>query len=78
MLDDQPLGLVEATRFLSSAPPRRTAACRSWSPAIAAIASAWSSTFLGERDLRVSPLDPRLGRFPILIARRCSRMAGRS
>ena len=49
----------------SGRPTRAGEPCRWWSPATAAIASAWWSTaFLGERDLRVSPLDPRLGKVP--------------
>ena len=68
MLDDQPVGLVEATNVLElTGGPAHAAGDRL--PVV--IASDRShrfgvvvDRFLGERDLRVSPLDPRLGKVP--------------
>jgi two-component system sensor histidine kinase and response regulator WspE len=66
MLDDQPVGLVEASIVLelSRAPgigerlPVVIASDRSHRFGVVV------DRFLGERDLRVSPLDPRLGKVP--------------
>ena len=63
MLDDQPLGLVEAAQVLELPPTARengrlpvvVASDRSHRFGVVV------DRFLGERDLRVSPLDPRLG-----------------
>ena len=68
MLDDQPVGLVEGARVLElDAPPRDSG------PLPVVVASDRGhrfgvvvDAFLGERDLRVDPLDPRLGRVPNL------------
>jgi len=68
MLDDQPVGLVEAARVLElDAPPRDSG------PLPVVVASDRGhrfgvvvGAFLGERDLRIAPLDPRLGRVPNL------------
>ena len=73
LLDDQPVGLVEATRCSSwTRPPRAaTAPAGAGDPLPVVVASDRShrfgvvvDRFLGERDLRVSPLDPRLGKVP--------------
>ncbi len=68
MIDDQPVGLVEATAVLdlpvvqalnpSSLLPIVVASDRSHRFGVVV------DRFLGERDLRVSPLDPRLGKVP--------------
>ena len=65
MLDDQPVGLVEASIVLEL-PARQAHGTVERLPVV--IASDRShhfgvvvDRFLGERDLRVSPLDPRLG-----------------
>jgi two-component system sensor histidine kinase and response regulator WspE len=68
MLDDQPVGLVEATRVFDL-PSNYTP--RAGEPLPVVVASDRShrfgvvvERFLGERDLRVSPLDTRLGKVP--------------
>jgi two-component system, chemotaxis family, sensor histidine kinase and response regulator WspE len=68
MLDDQPVGLVEAAVVLDqpAGTPRGTAALL---PVVVASDRSHRfgvvvDRFLGERDLRVSPLDPRLGKVP--------------
>jgi len=68
MLDDQPVGLVEATVVLDL-PADHTR--RPGEPMPVVVASDRShrfgvvvDRFLGERDLRVSPLDARLGKVP--------------
>jgi two-component system, chemotaxis family, sensor histidine kinase and response regulator WspE len=68
MLDDQPLGLVEATRVFDL--PSGYTPCPG-EPLPVVVASDRShrfgvvvERFLGERDLRVSPLDARLGKVP--------------
>ena len=68
MLDDQPVGLVEASIVLElSAGQARPAGERL--PVVVASDRSHRfgmivDRFLGERDLRVSPLDPRLGKVP--------------
>ena len=69
-IDDQLVGLVEATRVLEL---EGGASFQAGEPIPVVIASDRShrfgvviDRFLGERDLRVSPLDPRLGRVPNL------------
>ena len=68
MLDDQPVGLVEASVVLEL-PVQEARGTLERLPVV--IASDRShhfgvivDRFLGERDLRVSPLDPRLGKVP--------------
>jgi two-component system, chemotaxis family, sensor histidine kinase and response regulator WspE len=68
MIDDQPVGLVEATRVFDLASDQ---AARAGELLPVVVASDRShrfgvvvERFLGERDLRVSPLDPRLGKVP--------------
>ena len=68
LLDDQPVGLVEAAQVLEL-----PAAPRENSRLAVVVASDRShrfgvvvDRFLGERDLRVAPLDPRLGKVPNL------------
>ena len=68
MLDDQPLGLVEASRIFDQP---STHAPREGELLPVVVASDRShrfgvvvERFLGERDLRVSPLDARLGKVP--------------
>jgi two-component system sensor histidine kinase and response regulator WspE len=68
MLDDQPIGLVEAAVVLDLPAGH---ARRPGEPLPVVVASDRShrfgvvvDRFLGERDLRVSPLDPRLGKVP--------------
>ena len=68
MLDDQPVGLVEASVVLEM-PSREATGMLERLPVV--IASDRShhfgvivDRFLGERDLRVSPLDARLGKVP--------------
>jgi two-component system, chemotaxis family, sensor histidine kinase and response regulator WspE len=68
MLDDQPVGLVEATRIFDLPSDH---AAREGELLSVVVASDRShrfgvvvERFLGERDLRVSPLDPRLGKVP--------------
>ena len=79
LLDDQPVGLVEAAQVLEL-----PAAPRENSRLAVVVASDRShrfgvvvDRFLGERDLRVAPSISGWGRFPTSIARRCSRTAGR-
>ena len=82
MLDDQPVGLVEAAAVLelpASQTSARASCYRSWSPATAVIASAWwstdswaSATCESRRSI------PGWARFRISTALRYSRMAGRS
>jgi two-component system sensor histidine kinase and response regulator WspE len=68
MLDDQPIGLVEASAvFEMPADPAHGALERL--PVVVASDRSHHfgvivDRFLGERDLRVSPLDPRLGKVP--------------
>ena len=58
LLDDQPVGLVEAAQVLDlPAPPRETAGFPSWSPAIAATAS--GSWLIGSWASATSALRPR-------------------
>ena len=65
-LDDQPVGLVEATQVLGLPP------IESNDPSLPVVVASDRShrfgvvveEFLGERDLEVRPLDPRLGRIP--------------
>ncbi len=88
LLDDQLVGLVEATRVLELDPDaggadgagRRTAIpCRWWSPATAAIASAWSSTASWASATSASrPWTPAWARSPISAALRSWRTAGPS
>ena len=68
MLDDQPVGLVEATTVLNlpSGPARQLGELL---PVVIASDRGHRfgmvvDRFLGERDLRVSPLDARLGKVP--------------
>jgi two-component system sensor histidine kinase and response regulator WspE len=68
ILDDQPVGLVEANRIfeLPVAPATREGELR---PVVVASDRSHRfgvvvERFLGERDLRVSPLDARLGKVP--------------
>ena len=68
MLEDQPVGLVEATRIFDLSSDHTP---RDGERLPVVIASDRShrfgvvvERFLGERDLRVSPLDPRLGKVP--------------
>ena len=68
MLDDQPVGLVEATAVLDL-PPRKISGTGDRLPIVVASDRSHRfgvvvDRFLGERDLRVSPLDPRLGKVP--------------
>jgi two-component system sensor histidine kinase and response regulator WspE len=68
MLDDQPVGLVEAAVVLG----QPAAAARGAAELLPVVVASDRShrfgvvvdRFLGERDLRVSPLDPRLGKVP--------------
>ena len=68
LLDDQPLGLVEAAQVLDlPALPREDGRL----PVVVASDRSHRfgvvvDRFLGERDLRVAPLDPRLGKVPNL------------
>jgi two-component system sensor histidine kinase and response regulator WspE len=74
LLDDQLVGLVEATRVLELDPIAEGghgAGRRAGAPLPVVVASDRShrfgvvvDRFLGERDLRVSPLDARLGKVP--------------
>ena len=79
LLDDQPVGLVEAAQVLElPAAPRENSRL----PVVVASDRSHRfgvvvDRFLGERDLRVAPSIPGWGRFPTSIARRCSRTAGR-
>jgi two-component system, chemotaxis family, sensor histidine kinase and response regulator WspE len=68
MLDDQPVGLVEATAVLDL-PAREVSGTSDSLPVVVASDRSHRfgvvvDRFLGERDLRVSPLDPRLGKVP--------------
>ena len=68
MLDDQPVGLVEATAVLDL-PERQLLSTGDRLPIVVASDRSHRfgvvvDRFLGERDLRVSPLDPRLGKVP--------------
>ena len=68
LLDDQPVGLVEAAQVLElPVPPRENGRL----PVVVASDRSHRfgvvvDQFLGERDLRVTPLDPRLGKVPNL------------
>jgi len=68
LLDDQPVGLVEASQVLElPATPRENGRL----PVVVASDRSHRfgvvvDRFLGERDLRVAPLDPRLGKVPNL------------
>jgi two-component system sensor histidine kinase and response regulator WspE len=69
LIDDQPVGLVEAAKVFELPP----AAPRGEGPLPVVVVSDRShrfgvvvDEFSGERDLRVSPLDPRLGKVPNL------------
>ncbi len=68
LLDDQPVGLVEAAQVLElPARPRENGRL----PVVVASDRSHRfgivvDRFLGERDLRVTPLDPRLGKVPNL------------
>jgi len=68
LLDDQPVGLVEAAQVLElPATPRENRRL----PVVVASDRSHRfgvvvDRFLGERDLRVAPLDPRLGKVPNL------------
>ena len=69
LLDDQLVGLVDATRVLElDDEDRRTATADSLPVVVASDRShrfgVVVDRFLGERDLRVSPLDARLGKVP--------------
>ena len=73
MLDDQLVGLVEAIRVLDLEPTAETSGRRPGDAMPVVVASDRShrfgvvvDRFLGERDLRVSPLDARLGKVPNL------------
>ena len=68
MLDDQPVGLVEATRVFDL-PADHVPRDGELLPVVVASDRSHRfgvvvERFLGERDLRVSPLDPRLGKVP--------------
>ena len=68
MLDDQPVGLVEATRVFDL-PSDHASRDGELLPVVVASDRSHRfgvvvERFLGERDLRVSPLDPRLGKVP--------------
>ena len=68
MLDDQPIGLVEATRVFGL-PADHVPGVRDLLPVVVASDrnhrfGVVVERFLGERDLRVSPLDARLGKVP--------------
>ena len=87
LLDDQLVGLVEATRVLELDPdagaprcrPAPAIPCRWWSPATAAIASAWSSTASWASATSASrPWTPAWARSPISAAPRSWRTAGPS
>ena len=60
LLDDQPVGLVEAAQVLElPAAPRRTAGFQSWSPAIAATASgSWLTGSWASATSRTHPRSP--------------------
>ena len=82
LLDDQPVGLVEAAAVLdlpAGERPRAPASCcRWWSPATAAIASAWWSTGSWASATCASRRwTPGSARCRISTAPRCSRTAGR-
>jgi two-component system sensor histidine kinase and response regulator WspE len=67
-LDDQPVGLVEAAQILELPPTSRE---NGLLPVVVASDRSHRfgvivDRFLGERDLRVAPLDPRLGKVPNL------------
>jgi two-component system sensor histidine kinase and response regulator WspE len=68
LLDDQPVGLVEASQVLElPVTPRKNGRM----PIVVASDRSHRfgvvvDKFLGERDLRVTPLDPRLGKVPNL------------
>src|SRR5438270_13397763 len=68
LLDDQPVGLVEASQVLElPVTPRENGRL----PVVVASDRSHRfgvvvDKFLGERDLRVTPLDPRLGKVPNL------------
>jgi two-component system, chemotaxis family, sensor histidine kinase and response regulator WspE len=68
MLDDHPVGLVDASTVLELGPGHARGAGERLPVVIASDRShrfgAVVDRFLGERDLRVSPLDPRLGKVP--------------
>ncbi len=73
MLDEQLVGLVEATRVLDLEPSPEAPGRRPGEAMPVVVASDRShrfgvvvDRFLGERDLRVSPLDARLGKVPNL------------
>ena len=85
LLDDQLVGLVEATRVLelegvgTSTAARPATRCRWWSPATAATASAWWSTAFWESGTSASRRStPGWARCRTSAARRCWRTAGRS
>jgi two-component system, chemotaxis family, sensor histidine kinase and response regulator WspE len=68
ILDDQPLGLIEAAQVFELPPPARE---NGRLPVVVASDRSHRfgvviDRFLGERDLRVTPLDPRLGKVPNL------------
>ena len=68
MIDDQPVGLVEATAVLDL-PTGQALSAGDLLPVVVASDRSHRfgvvvDRFLGERDLRVSPLDPRLGKVP--------------
>jgi two-component system sensor histidine kinase and response regulator WspE len=68
MLDDHPIGLVEASIVLELSAGHARGADERLAIVIASDRShrfgVVVDRFLGERDLRVSPLDPRLGKVP--------------
>ncbi len=69
MLDDQPVGLVEATRVFDLPPDHVLREADELLPVVVASDRSHRfgvvvDRFLGERDLRVSPLDARLGKVP--------------
>jgi two-component system sensor histidine kinase and response regulator WspE len=68
MVDDQPVGLVEAAKVLDLSSESAQRASELLPVVIASDRShrfgVVVEQFLGERDLRVSPLDPRLGKVP--------------
>ena len=81
VLDDQPVGLVEAARC-STCPPAVAARPASCPVVVASDRShrfgVVVDRFLGERDLQVRRSTLGWGRCPTSTAPRCSRMAGRS
>jgi len=71
LIDDQPVGLVEAARVLELPPAPSEAGGEKPLPVVVVSDRSHRfgvvvDTFKGERDLRVSPLDPRLGKVPNL------------